>query len=255
MPTRFPFFKTEKKLTVMVREEVLLDNLHSAVSSNLRTAKNTCHMANRWLQARQLGPKLLEVASKYFQTPSDRIDDADLATIRKVVTEVWTGLSGDVTIKTSEKVGKAKTWDKDKNRQETDDLGQVTPGAWDKEGVHYPLPFSKPYHNIHVLASDSKKYRFGAIKIAQDVLRDRVLGPVTIIHEATHKYAGTGDYWYYDDKGIDVADNSTLGNKTEALHNADSYAWFMWYVRHTKDFIQDDDGGFAYDPSQFEGDF
>jgi len=66
-----------------------------------------------------------------------------------------------------------------------------------------------------------------------------------IIHEATLKYAGTWDCWYYDDSGIAVAKRFTTGDmdKTQALQNADSYAWFMWNVSRlaTTSFVDLDD--------------
>jgi hypothetical protein len=231
MPTRFPFSKTNKwGLTVMVREEARLDTLHSAVSSKLSECKGICLIVNQQLQAPKLSDGLLEIASHYFLTPREKIDDSDLATIKSVVNKVWTGLSGDVTIKTGENVGKAENWDQD--RKETDDYGQVTAReirSMSRRRFGRKKP--KPYHNKHVWARDGKKYRFGAIKIAQDVLSDEALGPVVIIHEATHKYAGTWDCWHYDDHGIVVEKMFTMStDKTLALQNADSYAWFMWYV-------------------------
>ena len=141
-------------------------------------------------------------------------------------------------------VGKAKTWAQD--RKETDVHGEVTTSAWDKDGVHYAFPISKPaYQNIRTSAYDGKKHRFGAIKIAQDVLDNKDLGPVVIIHEATHKYAGTWDCWYYDARGEKVIKRHTRGYmvKANALQNADSYAWFMWNVSRlaTTSFVDLDD--------------
>jgi hypothetical protein len=264
--TRFKHHKTQphpttkgKKLTVMVREETQLENLHSAVSSNLSKCQEICEIVNRELQAPKLSDELLEIAHRYFLTPLEGIADSDLGTIKTVVDKVWTGLKGDVTIKTGEKVGKAKTWDKDKNRQETDPLGVVQrtatqthittrsrvgpSGRGQKEVIHGAAPITKEYHNIHVSSQDRKDYRWGAIRIRQAALGDRVLGPVTIIHEATHKYAGTWDCWYYDDQGITVKKmRASKMDKDLALQNADSYAWFMWNVSRPTAFIQDDVG-------------
>src|SRR5262249_22372548 len=153
---------TGKKLTVMVREETQLENLHSAVSSNLSKCQEICQNVNRELQASKLSDGLLEIANTYFQTPRHRIDVFDLATIKTVVGKVWTGLSGDVTIKTGVNVGKAENWDKDKNRQETDDHGQVTTRAiFSMSRRRFGRKKPKPYHNKHVLAGDGNEYRFG----------------------------------------------------------------------------------------------
>ena len=57
-------------------------------------------------------------------------------------------------------------------------------------------------------------------------------GPRLVIHEASHKFAGTSDYFYFDPVGMG-GDFSLSGTKLfkesmkkiQALDNADSYAW------------------------------
>ena len=69
----------------------------------------------------------------------------------------------------------------------------------------------------------------GDIHIDQDSLDDTELSIITFIHEATHKYAGTDDYddrGYLENDGLDFLEPGLT--KTEALNNADSYAWFCY---------------------------
>jgi hypothetical protein len=75
---------------------------------------------------------------------------------------------------------------------------------------------------------------YGAIKLE----RKRLEGPLgyqTLIHEASHKYAGTHDYAYFDDTGENPT--PTWGLKDKMITNADSYAWFVVRV-HTKNYTR-----------------
>jgi len=81
---------------------------------------------------------------------------------------------------------------------------------------------TKPYHTKTKFLSDNQKYLMGAMKIDATKSRESMVN--TIIHEATHRYAGTIDYAYFDKKGENP--EGTFGDKRQALMNADSYAWF-----------------------------
>lgn len=67
-------------------------------------------------------------------------------------------------------------------------------------------------------------YPMGLIHIAFGYLFDQEMSARTIVHEATHKFAGTDDHVYWDDhynkweKPLDVS---------KAINNADSYAMFV----------------------------
>lgn len=99
-------------------------------------------------------------------------------------------------------------------------VSSTTPGAVvDSDGDHV----SYAGHTLHV----SKK----------SLLKSTELGTVTIIHEATHKYANTFDhdwpgYRKEDDSGWESAtDDCTYKgplDKAHALNNADSYAYFVY---------------------------
>lgn len=72
---------------------------------------------------------------------------------------------------------------------------------------------------------------YGAIYLDPDSVRDEA-GPRLVIHEASHKFAGTSDYFYFDPVGL-RGDFSLTPTKLfkkpmkeiQALDNADSYAW------------------------------
>lgn len=167
--------------------------------------------------------KVLQEAHRYFLTPLYSIAAEDLAIIRTVITKTRTGLDGDVTLKTGSTLsgsgagtlGKVAFKDKD-DFSAQDFANQVK---------------SKSYHtwtptmNASV-ADDYKQRRRGAMHVKSSTLQDKVLGPVTFIHEATHKFAGTWDYCYFNNDG--TKPESTFDDKESALGNADSYAYFIY---------------------------
>ena len=90
-----------------------------------------------------------------------------------------------------------------------------TPGSIvDGDGTHW----TADVHAIHI--------------IKRDMLRNADLGVITLIHEATHKYAGTLDYDDADDRTADYFSYwLDPGLTTEqALNNAQSYALFAFRV-------------------------
>jgi hypothetical protein len=89
----------------------------------------------------------------------------------------------------------------------------------------------KNYHNI---LGDK---RIGATHILQDRLAQGRLGVKTVIHEWSHKYAGTVDAkptgGYINDEGTGFRLEPLT--KDKLLNNADSYAWFALKVGRSKD--------------------
>lgn len=86
-----------------------------------------------------------------------------------------------------------------------------------------PEPSTKPFHTNVVNLKDGLEWRKGAIHIYSPRLNQGRDGVRTLIHEATHKYAGTEDYHYLDGSGTPP---SGFTDPQRALRNADSYAWF-----------------------------
>jgi len=95
------------------------------------------------------------------------------------------------------------------------------------------------------------KVVYGTIQVAQRLVESRKsqgLAVVTIIHEATHKFAGTWDYCYFEDDGSEARTPSVRRNEADsytpvqtdskkgftsqnkALQNADSFAWFAYQI-------------------------
>lgn len=91
-------------------------------------------------------------------------------------------------------------------------VSATTPGAVvDKDGDHV----SRAGHTMHV----SKKSLLGSEEI----------GVVTIIHEASHKYANTFDYGWSGYRKSNDSDWEEPGlTHAEAVNNADSLAYFVY---------------------------
>jgi hypothetical protein len=181
--------------------------LTTTMSGALKQAQDLLERVVGQLYDRALSAKVLRYAHRYFKTPIDHISVADLNRMKSVVTCVRTGLTGDLTLKVGQNVGHDET----KNPH-----GAVRFGA--------PGKAPKTHTNQVFDMGDEVMKRTGAIRLRDDTMQSGRLGVVTLIHEATHKYAGTDDVAYFSDDGLTPANAFT---KAGGLINADSYAWFI----------------------------
>jgi hypothetical protein len=153
------------------------------------------------------------MSKRYFLTGNSGPSKSELAQMRSVVTATRTGLSNDITLKVGSVIG----------RNGSDPHGAVAYVVGNQG--------SKPHHTVvpslgptkHFWQSQPDKVR-GAMKLRDKTLLGP-LGIVTLIHEATHKFAGTIDYSYFGDDGL--TPESKFTSREKALANADSYAFFV----------------------------
>lgn len=164
------------------------------------------HRAILALEPPQLDARTLRAASRFFLTPAAGPSAHELMVLRNSIGMVFNGLAGDLTFKVGTDVGKGRM---------RDPAGEVTARKSVPE-VH------KIYHNR--LSRFDRERTYGAIKVDVRVLHS-ALGPKTLIHEASHKYAGTIDYCMFDRCG--QPDGGPFTERKEALKKADSYAWFV----------------------------
>lgn len=89
---------------------------------------------------------------------------------------------------------------------------------------------TRDYYNEVINPGGTEKKIMGAVSLKYVTLFESK-GPEAVhalIHEATHKFAGTIDYVYFEgDDMLDPASKTltTIRDKAKALNNADSYAW------------------------------
>jgi hypothetical protein len=99
--------------------------------------------------------------------------------------------------------------------------------AYGSTPLDYDKPAEKDHHNTYTDRQWGREGRYGAIKLRTALFEGKGMtayGPITLIHEASHKYAGTWDYHYFDLCGNPPSEEFT--DKGSAIFNADSYAWF-----------------------------
>ncbi|WP_206934407.1 M35 family metallo-endopeptidase [Roseococcus thiosulfatophilus] len=205
-------FTTQQSFTIGTGQLVVMTRpttniaVYAAAKMSLSLARAFLRRTTAALQTTN-GPRdHAALAARYFLTPPTRIDAASLGTILQILTQTKTGLEADVTLKVGDNVGSG----------DSDDLGEVN-------GVSGGVP-TKPYHNMAIDRGDGTNTLWGAIKLNDDRLLSGKLGAQVLIHEATHKYAGTDDYCYFKDDA--VTPEGVFTDKAQALINADSYAWF-----------------------------
>jgi hypothetical protein len=112
--------------------------------------------------------------------------------------------------------------------------------------------FSKGKGNVTSL-EDGFRYQYGVINLAARMLKNKELNRnavQTIIHEATHKYAGTWDYCYFNEDGATpttaymrgyagiTPDRRGFVDRDAAMQNADSFAWFAYKISRPPDSVK-----------------
>jgi hypothetical protein len=169
------------------------------------------------------------LAAKYFLTSGG--NPAEMETIRDVIKATRGGLTGDVWLKVGEKVrgdffGDTEGRVKNKVVHEAEFNTRKQESRTADKQLYESYALSRSPRDI-----DAPFRRWGAPQFKANILQDPQKGVLVFIHEATHKYAGTFDYAYFDDDGettrwVDETFAPFRDPKLAAV-NADSYAFFV----------------------------
>lgn len=226
-----------KDLRVLVKESEKgsYDSLTGAAKNCLEDAlvrlQKTLALLNKG--TRGLDNNVRELASTYFLC--DFSAQKDLDVVIKNVHLISNGLTADVTIKTGSSIA-----------PRNDALKDAAYGAVSSltdfygDGTGFKNKSNRNYHTQGPKYGEKdygQKIWFRDIRIRSDILRNQILGPVTLLHEASHKYAGTLDYCGFNDDGCGRVEgqDGRGGVVTNALWNADSYGWFIIKVADAQD--------------------
>ena len=200
-------------MTVKTRPGLDLQAI-AALPGLMVEAKSLLQKAIIALDVRPLKVWTVAMAGHYFLIDTKVGPKAkELELIKRVLTSTLTGLSSDIMLKIGKTVGR----DEDPGT-----MGAVSRsvGSAGTKSYHTVVPTMKPAGFL----KKPETYVRGAMKLQDSVLLGE-LGVVTLIHEATHKFAGTYDYCYFDD-ATGYVPRSKFTNKEKALANADSHAYF-----------------------------
>ncbi len=168
---------------------------------------------------------ILAWAFLYFNTDKNHISDGERATIDLVLGRTSTGLEAGVPLKLGRREDHKGRAGYTTMKPHGTDVDRVP----NKDGGSAP----PRYHN-KVMNQKFGEVWYGAIHVCET----RFEGPLaakTLIHEASHKYAATHDYWVWKDTGGAPIDKTLVPRsdaqwKEFSLNNADSYAWFVKQV-------------------------
>jgi hypothetical protein len=200
-------------LNVKIRHSGHRTKITNTLGKELGKARELLQATLAQLNNAPSGSAYKRFANRYFLTPTSGPSPTDLATIKSIIILTSNGLGADNTIKVGNNVG----------RNDKDVHGSVSNAR---------TADSKSYHNQVRDLDDGKMYRTGAIRMDEDtLLNGGRLAVVTLLHEATHKFAGTNDYCYFKDDSYSA--DGDFNDKTEALKNADGYAWFIYKMGNT----------------------
>ncbi len=217
MTTRFKHERSTEvggtTLQVKIRHSGHRTQITDKLGGELGKARELLQVTLAQLNGPKLGSACKRFCARYFLTPATGPSPADLDKIKNVLLLTANGLNADMTVKVGLNVG----------RNDKDVHGSV------RQRGGAP---TKPYHTEIIDLDDGETWRTGAIRMDQTtLLTGGRLAVVTLIHEGTHKFAGTNDYCYFKDDAL--TPNGVFTDKNEALKNADSYAWFAYKMGNT----------------------
>ncbi|MBV8399742.1 MAG: hypothetical protein JOZ17_13525 [Acetobacteraceae bacterium] len=161
-------------------------------------------------------------AHRYFLVDEDGPSTTEYEVIKTTVDLIASGLANPGCIKVAKSLGST-------GRGVTSGFVGKKLDSARKNHENYHTPANT--YSINGNQTTDKK-TIGAIHLRYDQigLEDRADGIETILHEASHKFAGThdyDDYGYFGPYGLAPRDPDHFTSKDAALHNADSYAWFI----------------------------
>ena len=205
-------------------EKMLLEKALHQARENLGTAANALTVAMQRLTLHDHDSKILsnamwQLLHRSFQVgnePSTKKITDRLKSISKVLEKTRRGLQGPVEI-----VDLPKSTFKE-NRGLIAKLADARTYAAIPPGRTPKIVRTRPIGELGYVRGAIPAVA-GPIHIAFGYLFDQEMSAWTIIHEATHKFAGTGDHAYWDDHQ-EQWDRQLEVSK--AIKNADSYAMF-----------------------------
>jgi len=165
--------------------------------------------------------KVREKLGVCFSAP-EGLSNTQRLTALHVYERTLSGLSGPITIKLS-----------NMSSPENDTHGSV---RW-----YDSASTARPHLVKHTGSKGTKHY--SNIKLDGRYFLDNSTGSKravlmkTLIHEATHRFAGTEDHRYLAADGLSFQDGDETANPTDTgscLENADSCAWFAYWMAHFK---------------------
>lgn len=198
-----------RSFEVMAQNRQGFDDFASKAGDAVQDGVRALENAVAALSRAKLGSEVQRYANRYFLT-GEKLDKADADKIKVVLNMTLVGMKGGTL---AFKI--AATQDDDK------------PGYRGYVNGHKGAS-TRSYHNRIIDMDDDEEWRQGAIHITGERLDLGRLGVKSVVHEATHKYAGTIDYCYFKDDG--KTPKKSFDSKASALQNADSYAWFALKV-------------------------
>lgn len=206
----------------------------------LKEARLRLHRAfERLGQADPPGPLARPLLGTYFFLDPVNPNASAVNKVRATMELVKNGLQSDITLKVGPEI-ESKRGDGDVNGSVT--LNRHMSNQSAAKAVLKKWQEGKDWYNLVPDVNGRYALANGAIKISTARLMQD-LGVKTLLHEASHKYAGTEDEWYYRDDWPDalvlirdklspVDDTGTLRPEApkRALRNADSFAWFVYLL-------------------------
>ncbi len=233
------------------------EGTHSKVSQKLPKyvahARDHVRTSLAVLQNRSLWRQVRPLFKRYFLT--DLQIGEPLAEVLERLVQTMNGLNADIQLRVVEKVPVSSM-----------NVGEAVAKVEDLSGASPVTPLPKGQNLVRDLLT-GKETRYGNIVLEKEMVdKTGMSGAVgykpvkVIIHEATHKFAGTIDYWYFPERdgGKSVKDGANIGGNRgsqagtiknfgeSAQHkegpvlarmNADSFAWFCYWVGSQTDLV------------------
>jgi len=198
-----------RSFEVAAQNQAGLDDFALKAGDAVKSAVQHLEATLSALSRARLGDELQFLANHYFLT-GKTLNRVDAGWIKILLNQTLLGLTGG---KLTLKIAATAAQDDPKT------------GGY----VNFSTrPATKLYHNQVFDLAKRRVETQGAIHITGARLNQGILGVKVLIHEASHKYAGTEDYVYFEDEGQTV--RGELKSKERALRNADGLAWFAIMV-------------------------
>jgi hypothetical protein len=199
------------------------------------------------LEPDSLTARINQMAFFYFRTDETGPTEGDWGKINGVLDQIGVGLvSENLKVKTY-RPGITNIFNSGRNAFRKDHGYVNTHGTWRTpkpnwtRGEHSRIPGEAVFRgDVHLSSRVFDDLTLNSDVASTFSVKGIYRAARTLIHEVSHKYAGTADFgergyvseqtWDFRVGGQDRGADERPLEKSEALRNADSYAWFVFMV-------------------------